>query len=38
MVKNMPDDDTFPNFPNDFFKNIQKFIEEMVKNTNFSDF
>lgn len=34
----MPDDDNFPNFPNDFFNNIQKFIEELLKNTNFSDF
>ena len=32
------DDNEFPNFPNDFFKNIQKFIEDMLKNSNFSDF
>ena len=33
----MTDDDNSPNFPNDFFKNIQKFIEDMLKNSDLSD-
>lgn len=35
--KRNPFDDFPKEFPNDFFKNIQKIIEEMLKNSDFSD-